>query len=225
MARSCLAAALMAAIHSKSLRQNGITPVIPAGKSQETRPSRQPTRPRRRRVAATAGSRISGALPRATANSHQTFFHHLPRRRRGQLEMDALSPDPDQSWRIRFHSVRKVTRSLGLQKDIFAPFLCLFENGGCLPAAGGLASVLDVPGGCISVPGWRCRRTCRRLPLRNARQLVNFKRGGGRVSPPRAYVDACDLGKPREIAAPFGGREGVRDYIAARASIAFAQAL
>jgi hypothetical protein len=175
--------------------------------------------------AATAGSRISGALPRATANSHQTFFQHLPRRRRGQLEMDALSPDPDQSWRIRFHSVRKVTRSLGLQKDIFAPFLCLFENGGCLPAAGGLASVLDVPGGCISVPGWRCRRICRRLPLRNARQLVNFKRGGGRVSPPRAYVDACDLGKPREIAAPFGGREGVRDYIAARASIAFAQAL
>jgi hypothetical protein len=40
----------MAAIHSKSLRQDDMTPVIPVGKLQATRPSRRPTRPRRRRV-------------------------------------------------------------------------------------------------------------------------------------------------------------------------------
>jgi hypothetical protein len=163
MTRSRLAAALMAVIHSKSLRQNGIT-----GKSQETRPSRQPTRPRRRRVL---------LLP---AQEFQAHCHAL-RQTRTKLFSTICLVAAVVNWRwthwVRtptnlgvsdFHSVRKVTRSLGLQKDIFAPLLCPFGNGRYQPAAGGLASVLDVPGGCISVPGWRCRRTCRRLPLRNA---------------------------------------------------------
>jgi hypothetical protein len=85
--------------------------VTPAGPHHARDPGRQIAKKPIRQAAskaastlsaATAGSRISGALPRATTNSHQTFFHHLPRRRRGQLAMGSLSPDPDQSWPIRF---------------------------------------------------------------------------------------------------------------------------
>jgi hypothetical protein len=60
-----------------------------------------------------------------------------------------------------------------------------------------LASVLDVPGGCISVPGWRCRRTRRRLPLHKyTGNFGEFPTRRRKISPPRVRIGAnCGLGR------------------------------
>jgi hypothetical protein len=130
--------------------------------------------------------------------SQETHLHamkkpHLPRRRHCRIES---GPRPPSAYRISTnrlcsiqHSVQKATSSPSLRKAIFAPFLWLFETGALDACGGGLASVLDVPGGCISVPGWRCRRTCRRLPLQKAPAIWRIQPRRRKISPPRAHSE------------------------------------
>jgi hypothetical protein len=143
-----------------------------------------------------------------TTNSHQTFFQHLPRRRRGQLEM-LIESGPRL---ILAYPISIVSRKPRIRSVSVKPFLCRFyvylrtedpnlRRGAWRPSSTSRGDVLAYRGGDVGglVAGSRCKMH---------RQVVNFRRGGEesrRLAPCRR----SGLGRPREIAGASPGVTGV----------------
>jgi len=159
----------------KSLRQDGITPVIRASKQIARNVSGTTTA---LLLPAQGFQAHCRALP---TNSPQAFSKHPSRCRGGQLDACG-APTNLCVWDFlqcpESHAFHLVSR-----KPYFSRFQVYLTTEYTSLAAGGLASVLDVPRGCISVPGWRCRRTCRQLPLQNTPAIGEFQTRRRRISP------------------------------------------